>query len=128
MFQVPTLITEGGHRFWRVWDPTLLQKFKEFGHENEDRHNEDQSNDGDDSVGGTHIGTGFHIVSVAEGAADAAAGDVGAVLPGGVIAAVNISEHRFSLFLLRIIVAGLVIENPVRLIPEESKIEETGHN
>jgi hypothetical protein len=105
-----------------------LQQFKEFGHENEDCHNEDQGDDGDDSVGCTHVGAGFHVVSVAEGAADAAARDVRAVLPGGLITAVNVSEHCFSLLFLRIIVTGLVVENPVRLIPEESKIEQTGHS
>ena len=47
--------TGAGHRFWRVWDLTLLQKFKEFGHKNEHCHDEDQGDDGDDSVGSTHV-------------------------------------------------------------------------
>ena len=70
-----------------------------------------------------HGAAGLLVVAVTECAAEAAARGVIAVFGGLLVGAVNISEHLAPLLLFRIIVARLVIEHSVFLVPKEPEIE-----
>jgi len=79
-------------------------------------------------VGHPHIRPGFLVIAIAECAPEAAPRYIRTVRAGLFVGAVHVSEHLAALFLLGVVVAGLVVEHAVRLVPEEAEVEQIGHN